>query len=295
MSLPALPPVTFRNKVKLKWRQFEFDFSCLTHIMGIVNVTPDSFSDGGSFAAPEDAVAHGIRLAREGAHILDVGGESTRPGSEPVSAEEELNRVVPVIAALAGRDGPGLPVSIDTTKAVVAEAAVEAGASMINDISGLRFDPEMAGVAARHGLPVVIMHIKGNPKTMQSSIHYEDLIGEIEAYLAEGIDIALDAGVAREHILVDPGIGFGKTMENSLEIIRALGRFRSLGCPILLGTSRKSFIGTILDLPVGQRLEGTAASVAIGIANGADIVRVHDVKEMSRVARVADAIVRKGC
>lgn len=281
--------------MKLKWRHFEFDFSCRTHIMGIVNVTPDSFSDGGSFTGPEEAVTHGKRLAECGAHILDVGGESTRPGSDPVSTEEELRRVLPVISALAGPGGPGLPISIDTTKAEVAEAAVQAGASMINDISGLRSDPGMAAVAARHDLPVVIMHIRGNPKTMQNSVHYYDLIGEIEAYLSEGIDIALDAGVSREHILVDPGIGFGKTLEDNLEIIRSLRRFRSLGCPVVLGTSRKSFIGKILDLPVGDRLEGTAASVAIGIANGADMVRVHDVPDMARVARVADAIAGKGC
>lgn len=281
--------------VKLSWRDYEFDFSCKTHIMGILNITPDSFSDGGRFFDTKEAVRQAGLLAGYGADILDIGGESTRPGSEPVSADEEIRRVVPVIKAIAGDKGPGLPVSIDTTKAVVAEAAIQAGASVINDISGLHFDTDMARVAAYNDAPVIIMHIRGNPKTMQQSIRYDSLFSEIKEYIAEGIDTALKAGVNEDHILIDPGIGFGKTIEQNLEIIRNLGSFKkSLGHSVVLGTSRKAFIGKILDLPVNERIEGTAASVAIGIANGADMLRVHDVQAMARVAGVADAIIGKG-
>lgn len=280
--------------MKLSWRNYEFDFSRKTHIMGILNVTPDSFSDGGRFLEYGEAVRHAWALAEYGADILDVGGESTRPGSEPVSVDEEIRRVIPVIDAVAGEKGPGLPVSIDTTKAAVAEAAIRAGASVINDISGLHFDSDMARVAAYNGAPVIIMHIRGNPKNMQQSIRYDSLFREIKEYLSEGIETALSAGVREDHILIDPGIGFGKTLEQNLEIIRNLGSFKqSLGRPIVLGTSRKAFIGTILDLPVNERVDGTAASVAIGIANGADMVRVHDVQAMARVACVADAIIGK--
>jgi len=281
--------------VKLSWRDYEFDFSCKTHVMGILNITPDSFSDGGRFLDPIEAVRQAGLLAGYGADILDVGGESTRPGSEPVSADEEIRRVIPVIEAIAGDKGPGLPVSIDTTKAVVAEAAILAGASVINDISGLHFDTDMARVAAYNDAPVIIMHIRGNPKTMQKSIRYDSLFSEIKEYIAEGIDTALQAGVNEDHILIDPGVGFGKTIEQNLEIIRNLDSLKkSLGHSIVLGTSRKAFIGKILDLPVNERIEGTAASVAIGIANGADMVRVHDVQAMARVAGVADAIIGKG-
>ncbi len=262
--------------------------------MGILNVTPDSFSDGGRFIECSDAARHAGLLARQGADILDIGGESTRPGSDPVSADEEISRVIPVIEAVAGDKGPGLPVSIDTTKAVVAEAAIQAGASLINDISGLHFDPDMARVAAYNGVPVIVMHIRGNPKTMQQSTRYDSLLGEIKEYIAEGIETALSAGVDESHILIDPGIGFGKTLKQNLEIIRNLESFKkTFGQPVVLGTSRKAFIGKILDLPVNERVEGTAASVAIGIANGADMVRVHDVQAMARVAGVADAIVGK--
>lgn len=261
--------------------------------MGILNVTPDSFSDGGSFLDPEVAVTRARVMAGEGAHLIDVGGESTRPGSDSVSEEEELRRVLPVIRALAGPEGPGLPVSIDTTKARVADAALKAGASMINDVSGLRFDPDMARVAAAHGVPVILMHIRGNPKTMQQHIHYDDLMGEIAAYLQEGMTLAVKAGVREDHLLVDPGIGFGKTLFHNLEIIRSLDRLKALGRPIVLGPSRKAFIGAVLDLPATDRVEGTAAAVALGIAHGADMVRVHDVRAISRAARMADAIVGK--
>lgn len=281
--------------MKLSWRDYEFDFSRKTHIMGILNVTPDSFSDGGRFLECKEAVRQAGLLAGYGADILDVGGESTRPGSEPVPVDEEIRRVIPVIEAVAGEKGPGLPVSIDTTKAAVAEAAIRAGASVINDISGLHFDPDMARVAAYNDAPVIIMHIRGNPKTMQQSIRYDALFNEIKEYISEGIETALNSGVREDHILIDPGIGFGKTLEQNLEIIRNLGSLKqSLGRPVVLGTSRKAFIGTILDLPVNERVEGTAASVAIGIVNGADMVRVHDVQAMARVAGVADAIIGKG-
>ncbi len=280
--------------MKLSWRDYEFDFSRKTHIMGILNVTPDSFSDGGRFLECGEAVRQAGLLAGYGADILDVGGESTRPGSEPVSVDEEIRRVVPVIKAIAGEKGPGLPVSIDTTKAAVAEAAIRAGASVINDISGLHFDPDMARVAAYNDAPVIIMHIRGNPQTMQQSIRYDAIFSEITEYISKGIETALNSGVREDHILIDPGIGFGKTLEQNLEITRNLGGFKkTLGRPIVLGTSRKAFIGTILNLPVNERVEGTAASVAIGIANGADMIRVHDVQAMARVAGVADAIVGK--
>jgi len=226
----------------------------------------------------------------EGADMLDIGGESTRPGSEPVGEEEELGRVLPVIEALAA--AVEVPLSIDTYKSRVAKAALEAGAHIVNDISGLHADEEIAGVAAAAGAGVIIMHIRGTPRDMQKDPKYADVIGEIGDYLEEGIGRAAQAGIAREQLILDPGIGFGKTLEHNLEILRRLREFRSLGCPLMVGTSRKSMIKAILDLPADERLEGTAATVALAIAGGADIVRVHDVKEMARVAKVADAIVR---
>jgi len=257
--------------------------------MGILNITPDSFSDGGKFFDKERAVEQAIRMQEEGADIIDIGGESTRPGAEKISVRKEISRVVPVIQALS--DKVRVPISIDTYKSAVAEAAVSAGASMINDISGLRFDPRMPRVAARHQIPVVIMHIKGTPKNMQKNPSYQSLIPEIVDYLRKGIEIARDAGIADDKIIIDPGIGFGKTLEHNTEIMKNLNDFSGLEKPILIGPSRKSFIGKILgDLSVTERVEGTAAAVAICIYNGANIVRVHDVKEMVRVARVADRI-----
>lgn len=280
--------------MRLEWRNHRFDFTARTYVMGIVNTTPDSFSDGGQFVKAESAVAHGHRLAAEGADLLDVGGESTRPGSLPVDAKEECRRILPVIRALAGPDGPGIPVSVDTTKADVADAAIEAGASLINDVSGLHADSGVARVAARHEVPVLLMHMRGTPRTMQQDPDYRDLFEEIEFYLQEGIETARAAGVPRERLLIDPGIGFGKTLEHNLEIIRNAGRLHRLGLPVVVGPSRKSFIGALLDLPVNERIEGTAAAVAVAIANGADMVRVHDVGPMVRVARVADALAGKG-
>jgi len=273
--------------MKLLWKNYSFDFSQKTYVMGILNVTPDSFSDGGKFFDEHSAVKQALRMVKEGADIIDIGGESTRPGSKPVSVKEEITRVVPVISALAEK--VRVPISIDTCKAKVADEAVSAGASMINDISGLRFDKGMAGIAAKHKVPVVIMHIQGTPGNMQKNPVYKALIPEIMDYLREGIDIALRAGVHEDMIILDPGIGFGKTVEHNLEIINRLDEFKGFEKPILLGPSRKSFIGRLLgDLPVTERLEGTAAAIAIGISKGANIVRVHDIKEMSRVSKIAD-------
>ncbi len=259
-----------------------------TLVMGILNVTPDSFSDGGQHASVETALAHARRLLDEGADIIDVGGESTRPGADPVAAEEELRRVIPVIEGI--RRFSQVPISVDTTKAVVARAAVQAGAQVINDVSGLAADPEIATVAASTGAYVVIMHTLGPPKTMQLQIRYSDVVADIITFLRRQIEVAVAAGIPRERIIIDPGIGFGKTVGHNLEILRRLREFLVLEQPILMGTSRKSFIGRVLDLPVDQRLEGTAATVALSIANGAAIVRVHDVLPMVRVARMTDAV-----
>jgi dihydropteroate synthase len=260
--------------------------------MGILNVTPDSFYDGGRYAQPEAAVRRALQMVEEGADILDIGGESTRPGSQPVSEEEELCRVLPVIEAI--RERTDVPLSIDTTKSRVAERALQAGACMVNDISGLGFDPRMAEVVAQHGALCCIMHIQGTPQTMQRNPHYEDVVRDISRYFEQRLALAERAGIPREHIWLDPGIGFGKTVEHNLDILRRLRELTMLGLPLLVGTSRKSFIGKVLgDLPPEERLEGTAATVAIAIINGANAVRVHDVKEMVRVARMTDAVLQR--
>ncbi len=259
--------------------------------MGILNVTPDSFTDGGKFFTKDSAVEHGLRMAEDGADIIDVGGESTRPGSDFVEINEEIRRTIPVIEELARRTK--IPISIDTYKAGVAERALDAGASIVNDISGLRFDPEMAKVVAKSGVPVIVMHIKGTPKDMQVNPVYEALIPEIIDYLRTSMRTAVDAGVRDDRLILDPGIGFGKTFQHNLEILKNLREFTLLGKPLAVGPSRKAFLGKILnDAPPSERLEGTAAAVAVSVMNGADIVRVHDVKEMAKVARVADAIKR---
>jgi dihydropteroate synthase len=259
--------------------------------MGILNVTPDSFSDGGRFLAAQDAVRHAHRMIEEGADLLDIGGESTRPGSEPVTEEEELRRVLPVLEALAP-DCP-IPLSIDTTRSAVARAAVERGARVINDISGLRFDPGIARVAAKSDAFLVLMHSRGTPKDMQQDTRYTDLLGEIAEFLQQQARIAEAAGVSPSRILIDPGIGFAKTGEQNLELLRRQTELLELGYPLLIGPSRKSFIGRILGgLPPEERVEGTAAAVTLAIAGGARVVRVHDVQAMVRVARVADAICR---
>lgn len=257
--------------------------------MGILNVTPDSFSDGGKYLDKDSAVRRALQMAEDGADIIDVGGESTRPGSEAVDAKEEIRRTIPVIEALSKKIN--IPISIDTYKSEVAELALKTGVSIVNDISGLRFDPNMPAVIAKYRAPVVIMHIKGSPKNMQQNPEYEALMPEIMDYLRESIAIAVRAGVSENQIIVDPGIGFGKSPEDNLEIINSIDKLKLLGKPVLIGPSRKSFIGKILgNAPSDERTEGTAAAVAISILKGADIVRVHDVKYMSRVAKVADAI-----
>lgn len=278
--------------MRLVFREFSLDFSKKTYVMGILNVTPDSFTDGGAFFSRDSAVRHGLRMAEDGADMLDVGGESTRPGSEPVESDEEIRRTIPVIEALAKR--LKIPISIDTYKADVARKALDAGAAMVNDISGLRFDPETAKVAAGHDVPVAIMHIRGTPRNMQVNPEYEALIPEIIEYLRTGIRIAVEAGVKEDKILIDPGIGFGKTFAHNLEILNNLREFTLLEKPVLIGPSRKAFLGKILgDAPASERIEGTAAAVAVSIMNGANIVRVHDVREMVKVARVVDAIKRE--
>ncbi|HHV61502.1 MAG TPA: dihydropteroate synthase [Firmicutes bacterium] len=277
--------------VKLRSGGHTLRFGSKTYIMGILNVTPDSFSDGGKYLDPDRAVARARELVEYGADIIDVGGESTRPGSDPVPEEEEIARVIPVVERLV-REVP-VPISVDTCKSGVARRALEAGAHIINDISALRFDPGLGSLVAQYDVPVILMHMQGMPKDMQVNPHYDDVIREIYDFLRESIKRALDLGVKRENIIIDPGIGFGKTTEHNLEILRRLDEFRSLGRPILVGTSRKSFIGNVLGLPVDQRVEGTAATVALAIARGVDIVRVHDVREMVRVARMADAILRE--
>jgi dihydropteroate synthase len=257
-------------------------------IMGILNITPDSFSDGNLYNEPQSAIDRALEMAAEGADIIDVGGESTRPGAAPVSTEDELRRVIPVIAGLAGRTS--CPISVDTWKSPVAHAAIDAGASIINDISGLNLDPQMAAVAARTGAGMVLMHTRGTPQTMQHDTEYSDLVGEIIHSLKQSLAMAGKAGIERERIAVDPGIGFAKTAVQNLEILRRLREFTGIGQPLLVGTSRKSFIGTELNRETGQRILGTAATVALAVQAGADILRVHDVSEMRDVAHMAHVI-----
>ena len=265
-------------------------------VMGILNVTPDSFSDGGRYPTEEDAVARALEMVREGADLIDVGGESTRPagpygeGAEAVSIDEEIRRTVPVIERLARR--VETPLSIDTTKAEVARCAVQAGASLVNDISALRFDPAMGTIVAEAGVPVILMHMKGTPKTMQRAPTYRDLIGEIRNFLSERASAALDAGIAREQIVIDPGLGFGKQIRHNFEIVARLGEFGTLGYPLLVGPSRKGFVGAALKLPPEARLEGTLAALALCVAGGAHILRVHDVGAAVRALAVADAVMR---
>ncbi len=248
-------------------------------VMGIVNVTPDSFSDGGLFLGTERAIGHGRELAAAGADILDVGGESTRPGAEAVSAEVELERVGPVVAALCDSEGAGIPVSIDTSKAAVAAAALDAGAEIVNDVTALRADPELAGLCADRGPTVVLMHMLGDPRTMQDSPRYDDVVTDVLAFLAERIKAATAAGIDEDRIWIDPGIGFGKTVAHNLELLRRLGELRELGRPIVVGTSRKRFLGSLTGREVGDRTGGTVATNVLALAEGADVFRVHDVAE----------------
>ena len=273
-----------------------------TYVMGIINATPDSFSGDGVLAHDDmvaTAVAQAIQFVKDGADILDIGGESTRPGSQPVSSEEELSRVIPIIQAV--RKAVDVPISIDTYRARVAKAALTAGANWVNDVWGLRMDDDMAQLVAEQGCPIVLMHNRSKPKDVNQEerlggryvgIEYDNLFADITRELQESIQIGLNAGVKQEQIIIDPGIGFGKTVEQNVQLLNELHRFKEMGYPILIGTSRKSFIGYTLDLPPDDRLEGTAVTVTIGIDRGADIVRVHDVSAMARVARMTDKIVR---
>ena len=255
-------------------------------LMGVVNVTPDSFSDGGLFLDAQAAVAHGRELAELGAVILDIGGESTRPGAEEVSAEEELARVVLVVEELAG----SATVSIDTSKLAVAEAALDAGASIVNDVTALRRDPEIGSLCAERDAGLILMHMQGDPRTMQVDPSYDDVVDDVKAFLAERMQVAVDAGVGEERIWLDPGIGFGKTLEHNLELLRRLGELRALGRPLVVGASRKSFIGKIDGSGVGDRLGGTIASSILAGVAGADVLRVHDVAEMAQAMKMASAI-----
>ena len=282
-----------------------FHWGSRTNVMGILNITPDSFSGDGLLSLPageglEASLSQARQFLADGADILDIGGESTRPGSQAIEAEEEIQRVVPVIEAIV-EEFPEAILSIDTCKAQVAEAAFQAGAHILNDIWALRADPELANVAAAFGVPVILMHNRSSPASVEVRDRlgnaylgsaYENLMEDVKRELLFSVDIAMKAGVEESRLLLDPGIGFGKTREHNLELINRLDEIRALGYPVLLGPSRKSFIGFTLDLPPDQRLEGTAATVSIGIARGADLIRVHDVREMARVAKMTDAIVR---
>lgn len=257
-------------------------------VMGVLNLTPDSFYDGGRYVTPQVAVERALAMVEEGADIIDIGGESSRPGAWPVPPAEELERVIPVIEGIRKRSD--ILLSIDTTKGAVAAEAIEAGVSIVNDISALRFDPEMADVIADRGVFIVLMHMLGTPETMQNDPSYDDPVEEIKAFFAERIETAVSAGIPAEKIIIDPGIGFGKRLSDNLALLRKLASFNHLGAPILIGLSRKSFLGEILDLPAEERLEGTIAANAIAVLNGADIIRVHDVKEGRRTAAVAQAL-----
>jgi dihydropteroate synthase len=256
--------------------------------MGVVNVTPDSFSDGGRYLEPGQALSQGVELVREGASIVDVGGESTRPGSDPVSATEELRRVLPVVQALAGT--VGVPVSIDTTKAEVARSCLAAGAQIVNDVTALRGDPEMVEVLADTGCPVCLMHMLGQPKTMQDDPHYDDVVDDVLRFLEERLAFAVSHGVREEQVLIDPGIGFGKTIEHNLTLLRHLDRFVGLGRPVVLGASRKRFLGAILGADPGGRVVGTIATTVIGLLAGAQVFRVHDVRPNFEALRVGLAV-----
>ncbi|MDT9177788.1 MAG: dihydropteroate synthase [Limnospira sp. PMC 1291.21] len=278
-----IKPITIRGH--------SFDWGSRTYLMGILNVTPDSFSDGGAFDSLDAALVRAGDMVRAGADIIDVGGVSTRPGAEVVSLETELERVLPVVAGL--RQLGDMVISVDTTRATVAEAAVGCGADIINDISGGIYDPDMLSVVADLGVPVVLMHLRGTPQTMQTLTDYGDLMGEIKGFLAERLAAGMAAGIPAEYMIVDPGIGFAKTLEQNLQILRELPLLKDLDCPLLVGPSRKSFIGKILDKPHPQgRVWGTAAACVAAIANSADILRIHDVPQLVDVARVADAIYR---
>ena len=273
-------------------RDRSFEWGKRTYLMGIVNVTPDSFSDGGEFATPEAALAQAQKLVEAGADIIDIGGQSTRPGAVQISVEEELERVLSVIEVL--RQEIAVPISVDTTRATVAVSAVNVGADLVNDISGGTFDPDMLATVAQLNVPIVLMHLRGTPQTMQQMTDYQNLLGEIYQFLERQIESAIACGINPSKIIIDPGIGFAKNQQQNLEILRNINFFKLLNCPILVGASRKSFIGRILDQPdPKERVWGTAAACCAAISTGADILRVHDVAQMRDVCRVADAIFRQ--
>ncbi|KAA3612391.1 MAG: dihydropteroate synthase [Calditrichaeota bacterium] len=267
---------------------YMFQFGGPTRVMGILNATPDSFYEQGKFSDHRKAIDKGIKMEADGADIIDIGGESTRPGAVQVDEAEELTRVIPVIEGLAA--DVRIPLSIDTYKSQVAEAAIQAGATIVNDISGMQFDAGMPEVIKHYNVPIVLMHIKGKPHDMQVDPTYDNMMDEIYMYFEDRISAAVEAGVERDLIIIDPGIGFGKRLWDNYEILQRLPEFRGLGCPILVGPSRKSFIGKALDLPVEERLEGTAAAVTAAVLGGSHIIRVHDIKEMLRVVQIADLI-----
>lgn len=280
-----------RKAYTLRLRNRTLQLGSRTLIMGVVNVTPDSFSDGGRFCSTPAAVEHGLRMAGEGADIIDVGGESTRPGAEPVSTDVELERVIPVIEHL--RRHSAVPISVDTTKCQVARAALEAGADLVNDISAFRFEAALAGEVARAGAAIVLVHSRGVPRTMQALPPSPDILSDVVTALSQAVEHALNSEISRDRIILDPGIGFGKTAEDNLRILQRLSFLRPFDLPVLVGTSRKSFIGKILDLPHHERLWGTAATVAASILGGAHLVRVHDVAENRQVCQVIDAILEQ--
>ena len=257
--------------------------------MGVLNVTPDSFSDGGKFNRLDLALKHIDNMLENGADIIDIGGESTKPGSDPVSIDEELSRIIPIINEVK-KTNSDILVSVDTYKSVVAREAINAGADIINDISGLAFDEDMAPLLAKNDIPVIMMHIQGKPKTMQKNISYDDLIDDIKQYFKVRSEYAIKSGIKKNNIILDPGIGFGKTFNHNFKLLKKLKTFKEMGYPILIGTSRKAFIGDVLNLPPDKRLEGTIATVVAGILNGANIVRVHDVKENKKAITVTEKI-----
>ena len=269
--------------------KYKLDTSHKTLVMGILNVTPDSFSDGGRYLDTKTAVEQGLRMAEEGADIIDIGGESTRPGAQKISLDEELKRVLPVIRELASK--LKIPISIDTYKSKVAKAAIEAGASIVNDISGLNFDPEMARTVSAYKAGLVLMHIKGTPENMQTDPQYDDLLAEVGSYLKSSIKLAAEAGIKHEMIAIDPGIGFGKTVEHNLSLIKNLEYFKKFNCPLVVGVSRKSFIGKLNnDILADQRLPGSLAAALLAVQNGASVIRCHDVKETVQALNVHQAI-----
>jgi dihydropteroate synthase len=285
---PCCEDMVTPMEFQLKGQRLSFDRPLL---MGVVNVTPDSFFDGGRFCDPERAVAHALRLVEEGADLLDIGAESTRPGALPVDEREERRRLVPVVAAVA--KAVSVPISVDTSKAEVARAAIDAGAIMVNDVTALRGDSAMVGVVAQAGIGLVLMHMQGTPDTMQHAPRYDDVVGEVAQFLAERVRFAIDHGVAKDGIVVDPGIGFGKTLGHNLDLLANLRVFAELGYPLLVGPSRKGFIGQLTDQSVEARGWGTAGVVALAVEQGANILRVHDVGPMKDVAKVAVAIARR--